>query len=162
MLTQRIFVIATVGLLLAFSPLAMACDISCAFASTGSDCNSAQVNSHAVASSGMDMNMSGMGMPETPNALSHLSQAAESSTSRAHTAHPSIGDMGPCEKQACDGGSAVFAESFRSGDSHSQLHFVAARTHRADAAPALFRVARDEITTQSIAGSSLLPLNLRI
>lgn len=163
MMIRRVFATSIVALLLAISPLAVACDLSCAFSSMKSDCHSAQTDSRDLASVGtsMDgMNMAGMDMPET---RSELNESEDSAVSPAHVAHPSIGDMGPCEKQACDGGSAVFAKSFRLGDLHSQLHFVAARTRHAKAELALFRAARDEITAPQLsAGGSLLSLNLRI
>lgn len=163
MVIRRTFATSIVALLLAVSPLAVACDLSCAFSSMESDCHSPQLDSRDLPSVGTNtdgMNMAGMDMPETP---SELSESGDSTVSPAHVAHPSIGDMGPCEKQACDGGSAVFAKSFRLGDLHSQLHFVATRADGAEAALGLFRVARDEITAPQLsAGGSPLPLNLRI
>jgi hypothetical protein len=162
MMIRRTLASSIVGLLLAVSPLAAACELSCAFSSMKSDCHSAQSDSQVLSSAGMKtdgMSMAGMDMPEAPG---EMGQPADSAISRAHAAHPSMGDMGPCEKQACDGGSAVTAKSSRFGDSHFQIVFVATRTPRADVTPILFRIARDEITPQFSAAGSPLHLNLRI
>ncbi len=159
---QQIFAGSIVGLLLAVSPLAVACELSCAFSSMGSDCHSAQKDSQSLASAGMNMdgmNMARTDMPETPG---EMGQPSYSAISRAHAAHPSIGDMGPCEKQACDSRSAISEKSSRLGDWNFQLLFAAAGAPRADAAPALFCVARDEITRQFSVDGSSLHLNLRI
>jgi hypothetical protein len=161
MMIRRIFAGSIIGLLVFVTPLAVACDLSCAFSFMESDCHAAQTGSLAMASTGMNMDgmsMPGMDMREVPG---EMGQSSDSSVSPGHAAHPFIGDMGPCEKQACDT-SAVAAKGWRSGDSHFQVLLVASGTHRAEAAPALFRVARDEVTNRFGYYESSLRLNLRI
>jgi hypothetical protein len=164
MVIRRIFASSIVVLLLLVTPLAVACDLSCAFSSLVSDCHAAQTAVQTPASGEMNMDgmdMAGMDMPKTPG---EMGRPAGPVVSRTHEVHPSIGDMGPCEKQACDGSSAVSANAKKSSfrDLHVPVVLVAAETHPADAAPALFRIARDEITQQSSAGAGPLHLNLRV
>lgn len=161
MTIRRIFASSIAAVLLLVTPLAVACDLSCAFSFMESDCHATQTRSGVTASAGMSMDgmeMSGMDMPETP---SQMAQSPDSVVSPGHAAHPSIGDMGPCEKQACDS-SAVATKSSRSGDSHFQVLLVATRTHGAEVAPVLFRSARDEVTTRFSYSGPSLRLNLRI
>jgi len=161
---RRIFASSIVALLLLVTPLAVACDLACAFSSLVSDCHAAQTAVQTPASGEMDMdrmNMAGMDMPRTPG---EMRRPADSAVSRTHEVHPSIGDMGPCEKQACAGSPVTSANVKKSGLGNLQVPvaLVAAETHPADAASALFRIPRDEITQQSGTGGSHLHLNLRI
>ena len=100
--------------------------------------------------------MAGMTMPEMANGED---QQAVSAISRLKASHPSIGEMGPCEKQACDNGSAVFAKTTRSGDSHFHSILAIAETPRADGALTLLRDARDDIATYQVRDGS--PLHLQ-
>jgi hypothetical protein len=164
MVIRRIFASSIVALLLLVTPLAVACDLACAFSSLVSDCHTAQAAVQTPASGEMNMdgmNMSGMDMSKTPG---EMDRPADAAASRTHEVHPSIGDMGPCEKQACAGSPATSTNVKKSdlGNLHVPVALVAAERHPADAASALFRIPRDEITQQSGAGGSHLHLNLRI
>lgn len=159
MTIRRIFASSIAALLLLVTPLAVACDLSCAFSFTDSDCHAAQVNSASSGTNVNGMSMPGMDMPEAP---AQMGQPADSSFAGAHAAHASIGDMGPCERQACASRSAVSVRNSRSGDSRFQVLLATTGTHGAEAAPALFRVARDEITSRTSGHRSALRLNLRI
>ena len=154
---RRIFAGSIVALLLSVSPLAAACDLSCAFARTDSDCHSRKVEAQDLTSGGM--NMDGMAMPEMAQ---NKDQLTMSTMSRANANHPSIGDMGPCEKQPCDGNSAVSAKTSRSVD--SQFHTILAVTETLDAPEILKRLhyARDDVATYYIRDGSSLHLTLRI
>jgi hypothetical protein len=161
MMIRRIFASSIVALLLLITPLAVACDLSCAFSFMKADCHAAQTDSLASASARMNMDgmdMAAMDMPEVPG---ELSPSSDSAVSLGHAAHPSIGDMGQCEKQTCDS-SAVTAESWRSDDSHFRVLLIATGTHRAEAAPVLFRSARDETTNGLRDDGNFLRINLRI
>src|SRR6266700_2390525 len=118
MMVRRIFAGSVVLLLVAVSAVAAACDLSCAFASMSSDCHARQNGVQDSPSSGMNrngMNMPGMAMPEIAHGedLPSVSAMAESKSG-----HPSVQEMGACERQACDSGSAVSAGTNRSPNSH--------------------------------------------
>lgn len=162
---RRILASSITGLLLLFTPLAVACDLSCAFSSMESDCHSGR----AAVSQGSDssgMNMAGMemaGMDMSMMAV-EMGQAGDSAIASAQAAHPAIGDMGPCEKQVCDSRATISTYGSKSG--FGNLHFrvlVAIPGARlANARPALFRIARDETTQPNGADGISLHLNLRI
>src|SRR5579862_4502187 len=154
---RRIFAGSVVALLLTVASLTVACDLSCAFASMNSDCHSAQSESQASAVGGMEM--AGMTMPET--AIGEGQQAVTAAT-LANVAHPSIGEMGPCEKQNCDNGSAVSAKTTRSVDTRSQSLLAVAEASRADDAPRIFRGARDDVASFRVRDGSPLHISLRI
>src|ERR1700683_4458294 len=119
MMIKRIFAGSIVALLLSAASLAAACDISCAFASMNSDCHSGKTEPPDSAAGGMKMDgmeMAGITMPEMAGGEG---QQAVNTAALAIIAHPSIGEMGPCQKQACDNGFAVSAKTTRSVDSHS-------------------------------------------
>lgn len=159
---RRIFAGSIVALLLSVASLTAACDLSCAFASMNSDCHSAQSESQASAVGGMKMDgmeMAGMTMPET--AIGEGQQAITAAT-LANVAHPSIGEMGPCEKQNCDNGSAVSAKTTRSVDTRSQSLLAVAEASRADDAPRIFRGARDDVASFRVRDGSPLHISLRI
>ena len=162
MMIQRIYAGSIVALLLSVSPLAAACDLSCAFASMKSDCHSEQTDSLDSAPRGMTMNgltMAGMTMPEMAAGEMQLTVSA---ISRANASHPSIGEMGPCERQACDSGSAVSVRASRSV--FPQLHSILtiAKTSRAAISPPHFHGARDDVPPYSTIDGSPLHLSLRI
>jgi hypothetical protein len=159
---RRIFAGSIVALLLSVASLTAACDLSCAFASMNSDCHSAQTEPQDSAVGGMKMDgmeMAGMTMPETAGGEG---QQAVTAAARANIAHPSIGEMGPCEKQNCDNGSAVSAKTTRSVDSHSYSLLAVAGTPRADEALTILHDARDDVASFPILDASPLQLSLRI
>lgn len=159
---KRIFAGSIVVVLLFASSLAAACDLSCAFALMSSDCHSHQAESQGSESGTMTvdvMEMAGMTMPEmaygeTVHVISAISQSNGS--------HPSIGEMGPCEKQACDNGTAVSVKTARSVN--SQIHSITAvpEIPRAHQGLCSFRDARDAIATQLVLDESPLHSSLRI
>jgi hypothetical protein len=162
MMIRRIFAGSIVALLLSVTSLAAACDLSCAFASMSSDCHAQQTKSQGSAPGGMTMGsmaMAGMMMPEMAN---DEAQPAALAISRSNASHPSIGEMGPCERQACDNGSAIFVKAARSGD--TQFHSLLAATEipSADGALAFIRDARNDIAHNRPSDESPLLLSLRI
>jgi hypothetical protein len=162
MMFRRVFAGSIVALLLSVSSFAAACDVSCAFAAMSSDCHSQQTETRdsVVGSMKMDgMAMAGMAMPGMANGKD---QQAVSAISQLKASHPSIGEMGPCERQACDSGSAVFAKTTRSGDSHFQSIFAVSETPPADRALVFIRDARDEIAMHQVRDGIPLHLSLRI
>jgi hypothetical protein len=162
MMIRRIFTGSIVALLLAVSSLAAACDVSCAFASMNSDCHSVQTESQNSAHGGMKMDgmtMPGMTMPETGNGEG---QQAISAAAPVNASHPSIGALGPCEKQACNDNSGVSAKTSSSIDSHFHSILVATETLLAAGALTSFHDARDDISTYQFRDRSPLPLSLRI
>jgi hypothetical protein len=162
MILRRIFAGSIGALLLSVTSLAAACDVSCAFASMNSDCHSQQAETRDSAAGGMKMDgmaMSGMNIPGMANGED---QQAVPAISRMKASHPSIGEMGPCERQSCDNGSAVFAKTTRFGDSHFHSILAIAETPRGDGALTLIRGARDEIATYQVRDGIPLHLRLRI
>jgi hypothetical protein len=162
MMIKRMFAGSIVALLLSVSSFAAACDISCAFAAMSSDCHSQQTYSQDLAPGGMKMDgmaMAGMAMPGIANGEE---QQAVPAISRLKASHPSIGEMGPCERQSCDNGSAVFARTTRFGDSHFHSILAIAETPRGDGALTLLRGARDDIATYQVRDGIPLHLRLRI
>jgi hypothetical protein len=159
---RRIFAGSIAALLLSVTSLAAACDVSCAFASMSSDCHAQQTESQDSAPGGMTMDgmsMAGMTMPGMAKAEDQQTAPA---ISRSEASHASIGEMGPCERQDCDNGSAIFAKTARSGD--SQFHSLLAATEipRADGLLTLFHGARTDIAHYRPSDGSPLPLSLRI
>jgi len=151
-----------VALLLSVTSLAAACDVSCAFVSMSSDCHAKQTESQDSAPGGMKMDgmaMAGMTMPEM---ASGEGQQDVPAISQSKASHPSIGEMGPCERQACDNGPAVFAKTTRSGDSQFHSMLAVAETPRAVGAITLFHDARDDLATHQVRDAIPLPLSLRI
>jgi hypothetical protein len=159
---RRLFAGSIVALLLSVSPLAAACDISCAFASINSDCHLQKTESQDSASAAMKMDgmaMDGMTMPETAQSES---QQASSTISRAIANHPSIGEMGPCEKKSCDSDSADSAKANRSYAPRRDFVPAIIEIHLADSAPSIFHDARDDIATHHVRDGSPLHTSLRI
>ena len=154
---KRIFAGSIVALLLSMTSLAAACDVSCAFASMSSDCHSQQTESQDSPPGGMTMD--GMAMPEMAGGEDQQSVAAVQGSTASH---PVIGEMGPCEKQACYDGFAVSAKTARFVD--SQLHSIPAisESPRADIAPPFFHDARDDVASYRALDGSPLRLSLRI
>lgn len=154
MKARRIFAGSIVALMLSVSPLAAACDLSCAFASMDSDCHAQRAETRDAASSGMQMDgmdMDGMTMP----GMAHSpEQKAGSAISAVMPNHPSIGEMGPCEKQSCDGDSTVSAKAKRSFAEQHDLILATIEIPRARSAPPTLRGARDDIAAHRIDDAS--------
>jgi hypothetical protein len=159
---RRIFTGTIVALLLSVSPLAVACDLSCAFASMNSDCHAQRAETQDAASGGMRMD--GMAMDGiTMRGMAHSpEQKAASAISGVMPNHPSIGEMGPCEKQSCDGDTAVSEKTRRSLPTQHNLILRIAENPRLISAARLIRDARDDIATHHIRDGSPLHLSLRI
>jgi hypothetical protein len=166
MMIKRIFASSIVVLLLSVSPLAAACDLSCAFPSTNTDCHSQQASQDSafepMKMHGMkmdDMSMDAMAMPEMAQSEDH---PAVSLTSQKSMRHFSIGDMGPCERQVCDNSSVVSARISRSVDSH--LHFARSVVEAVCPSEALtvFPGAREGVASHHALDASPLHVSLRI
>jgi hypothetical protein len=162
MMIRRIIAGSIVALLLSVSSLAAACDLSCAFPSMSADCHSGQTEPQNSSPGGMKMDgmsMAGMTMPEIG---SDASQRTVSAISPTNASHPTIGEMGPCERQSCDSDTPVSARMTRSID--AQFHSILANTEtlRAICAPTLVHDARDDIAHYRPSGRSPLHLSLRV
>jgi hypothetical protein len=162
MMIWRIFSGSMVALLLFVPSLAAACDVSCAFASMNSDCHSQQVETQDPASGGMGMDgmaMDGMAMPEMEQ---NQGQQTDSAISSVKAIHPSIGEMGPCEKQSCDGDSAISAKAYSSfAPGHNLIGGIIEFPH-ADGAPPLFCTAQEDIAARAFQNEGPLRITLRI
>lgn len=159
---RRIFAVSIVALLLSVSTLAAACDLSCAFTAMSWDCHTEQTEDQYSAPGGasMDgMSMAGMTMPEM--GYGEVQQAV-SGNSRTKASHASIGEMGPCERQACDNDSAVAVKASRSVAPQLHSILVAAETSRGVVASAYFHDARDDIAHYRPLDGSPLQLSLRV
>ena len=105
------------------------------------------------------MDMAGMAMPAMTNGED---RPTISDISQAGAAHPSIGDMGPCERQSCDNGSFASVKANRTGASRLSLVLTIAPNRLADASPALSHDARDDVASALPSHRNSLPLNLRV
>jgi hypothetical protein len=162
MMIKRIFAVSIAAILLSVSSLAAACDLSCSFASMKSDCHSQKTESRDSMSGAkiMDgMAMAGMTMPEMAKGES---QHAVSALSQANAAHPSIGEMGPCEHQSCGNSYAGSAKTSRSADSHFSSILTTTEALRTNIAPPLIHEARDDVGTNPARDGSLFHLSLRV
>jgi hypothetical protein len=152
-----------VALLLAVTSMAAACDLSCAFGLADSDCHASGEQSQSSMASAIDMGGMSMTAGMTMSGMTDgQSQPSTPAISRAQSAHPSIGDMWPCERQSCDKGSFVFA---RGGRANSRATFSILRLgHSAAEGAALraFHGARDEVATPPSFQASPLKSVLRI
>jgi len=105
------------------------------------------------------MVMAGMTMPET---ASGEVQTTDSAIAVAGAVHPSIGDMGLCEKQACDSTSAVSTKATRSVVSHLNSLSPVIEAPPDEVAQLPIHNARDDIAASSVHIGTPLPLSLRI
>jgi hypothetical protein len=161
MMIRRIFAGSIVALLLSVFSIGAACDLSCAFSSMNLDCHSRQAI-QGSSSSGMNMsgmNMAGMDMQETADGGE---QPSVSAIAEGKGSHPSIGEMGLCERKACNNGTAVSAKTNRlvSSNFHSVPAFLG--TPRTDGSSPHFRNARDDVDSSLLRGASPLHQTLRI
>jgi hypothetical protein len=162
MMTKRIFALSIVAILLSVSSLAAACDLSCTFASIKSDCHSQKNESRDSMSGGMNMDgmaMAGMTMPEMAGGEVPLTL---SPISRTRASHPSIGEMGPCERQTCGNSSADSTKTSRSADSHLNSVSTITETLHTNFASPIIHDARDDVGTYPVRDGSLVHLSLRI
>ncbi len=162
MIIRRTLAGSIVALLLSVSPLAAACDLSCAFASMNSDCHSGQAETQDSAANAMNMegvSMDGMTMPQMAESQSHPGASA---ISEPNASHPTIGEMGPCERQGCDDGSAVSAKASGPADSHFHFSLAINETPRVDSAPPDFHDVRDDVAQHRQRDGIPLPISLRI
>jgi hypothetical protein len=151
-----------IALMLCVSSMAGACDLSCSFARQRSDCHALGAKRLTTAGAGMrmdDMAMDGMAMP---GMVGGQDQIAVSAKAEGMPGHPSIGEMGPCERQSCDNGLAVSARTSRM--TAPQVHLILAPIEAPLAARAssIFNDARDDIATGFPRDGSPLLLSLRI
>ena len=154
------------ALLLAVTSMAAACDLSCAFAMASSDCHSSESTTASAGSAnamaGMDMggmDMSGMAMP---SASESATAPSTSEMSPVKAAHPSIGDMGPCERQSCDKGSFVFVRAGRSAARRVQTAPAALRVSLPATGLQISHGATDDVTLFSPVHTTSLSLVLRV
>jgi hypothetical protein len=162
MMIRRIFAGSLVALLLSVSSLSAACDLSCAFAAMSSDCHVEQTAAQDSPSAGMSMNgmsMAGMTMPEM---ASNEDQQTFSAISQTRAGHASIGEMGPCERQACDNGATVTVKASRSVAPQLLSILAVSETPRAVIAHPHFHDARDDVARYRPLDGSPYLLSLRI
>jgi len=162
MIPRRIFAGSILALLLSASSLGAACDVSCAFASMSSDCHSEHAETNPSTAGGMKMGgmeMAGMTMPAMDGSQDQQAIPAISETMAHHT---SIGEMGPCEKQACDSASAVSAKT--NGSIHSNFHTIPAAIEfpHKGLAPPNFHTAREDVASCRPRYRNSLQLILRV
>lgn len=135
-----------VALLLAVTSAAAACDVSCAFALASADCHSSEAPSDSSMSAAMEMD--GMDMPgmAMPSMATGQMPAPNSAISRAHSGHPEIGDMGPCERQSCDKGLFVFVKGRSSETGRASSAVVVGPISATDVSPQTFYDVRNDAT----------------
>ena len=162
MTTRRICAGVIAVLMFSVSSMAAACDLSCTFARSQSDCHAQGANhpSSADASLRMDgMAMDGMAMPEMAGGEG---QIAVSARAERMPGHPSITEMGPCERQSCDTASAVSARSVRTAAVDFHLILALVEAPLAARASPVFHDARDDLATTLPRDGSPLLVSLRI
>ena len=157
-----IFAGSIVALLLSVTPLAAACELSCAFARADSDCHSQAAPNQSAASNGAKMD--GMAMPGMTMRDMAVGQDPQTDSAGVHADrnHPSIGEMGACEKQPCNNGPAISARTSRSVDPHAPLVAAVAVSPAIDLAAFPFHDARDDVAHVHPRDAGPLLLSLRI
>jgi hypothetical protein len=159
---RRIFAGSIVALLLCLSPLAAACDLSCAFASMNSDCHFQEAETPDSANGGMKMDGMAMDAMAMPGMNYNQDQQTGSAISGARANHPSISDMGPCEKQSCDGDSAVSTKANGSSAHRHELVLALIEIPHADGAPPIFHDVGEDIAIRAFQDGRPLLITLRI
>jgi hypothetical protein len=155
---RRIFAGSLVALLLFVSSLAAACDLSCGFALSRSDCHSPEMV--ATDSGASDMTMAGMRMANRADE-NPTDQQIGSSPQEAMPAHAVLADMGACERQSCDQAQALASKADHS--TATQFDTVSTVSGSPDMSlPAAFQESRDDIPLLIPADHSPLKLSLRI
>jgi hypothetical protein len=161
---KRILAACNVALLLSVLSLGAACEISCGLGQNSFDCHSrlaldARSGRSSTQMDGMDMNGGEMSMPDMGHSDRQFAVSAEQA---ARIGHPSIGEMGPCERQSCDNRSVASVRSARSSASQVHPFLLVTYAPRAIAAPPIFRDARDDIASSHPRDASPPTLSLRI
>jgi hypothetical protein len=159
---RRILAGSIATLLLAMSALAASCDLSCAFSRADADCHARDAKLQQLPDSGraMDgMDMAGMSMPEM---AAREGQPATCEISRSRAPHPSIGDMGPCERQSCGQITLVSANAIRSQAPRLRAIAVIAPPPSAIVTARRIHNARDDVASDRPPNESSPPMNLRI
>ena len=162
MTSRRILAGSVALLLLAVSALAAGCDISCSFAAMNSDCHSRHAAIQYSSSDEMTMSamdMAGMAMPETARARTPQSVSANRDET---SSHPSIGEMGPCEHQACENSSAVSARRALLAAAHFSFVSAFLETPLGTDGSSHLHDARDDVASFPLRDASRLNRNLRI
>jgi hypothetical protein len=152
-----------VALLLCVSSIAAACELSCSLAANASECHSQAAQAPGAATSTIridstSMAMDGMAMPDMPGSDD---QQAVSATVPPMAGHPSIGEMGSCERQSCESGSAISASGRSSAwQYHSAL--AACEIDLVDRASFVTHSAREDVATHFPRDAMPTTLSLRI
>jgi hypothetical protein len=163
MIVTRTIAGLVVTLLLAVTSMAAACDLSCAFALANSDCHPQDATSQSSADSSvaMDgMDMPGMAMPGMTPIANHPSISDISQARVGH--HPSIGTMGPCERQSCDKSSFGSVKTNRVRASRPTVVLPIAQNPRGDTARSHSYDARDDVASDPPSYRNSFQLSLRI
>lgn len=159
--TKKAIAASIIALLLAVTSVGAACDVSCAFGLASADCHSGDAPAVSSISAAMDMggmDMPGMAMPGTNQ---DQIKAPNAKILRTSAPHPSIGDMGPCERQSCDKASLVFVKGQRSELRSAPLVALRAAITITGISRQVFRDARDDVAPSSLTANPLT-LTLRI
>jgi hypothetical protein len=164
MLVMRILTGLTITLLLSALSLGAACEISCSFAQSGSDCHSLLAmnpNSDHVGAQmlGMEMSMDGMSMPSMAIGGS---QVFVSALSVHQSGHPMIGEIGLCEGHSCDDRPVASVRSARSYFPQFHAALLAANSSLVSVLPTLAYRGGDDVSPHQPRGGSPPVLSLRI
>ena len=164
MTTRRILASSIVVLMLSVSSMAAACDLSCSFAQRRSDCHTHAKDANHFSSSSAGMGMDGMAMDgmAMPEMATDEDPTTVSANAGGMPSHPSIGEMGPCERQSCDNGSAISARTPRTATPQVHLVWAPVEALLPAHAPTVFHDARDSVATPIPQDRSHLFLSLRI
>lgn len=157
MSAKRAIAVSIVAVLLAVTSMAAACDLSCAFGVAEADCHARGRSALDAVASAMDMSgmdMAGMAIPTTDGA----NPSSAPDVSRAIAAHPSIGDMGPCERQSCDRNSFVATRATRFSGARVFSILPVAYGAAGSATAQAFHGARDDVAPPT--PSQVRPLTL--
>jgi hypothetical protein len=160
--TKKAVAGSIIALLLVVTSVAAACDVSCAFGLASADCHSGDAPSGSSMSAAMDMG--GMDMSEMvmPGVNQGQIKAPNAGISRTSAPHPSIGDMGPCERQSCDKASFVFVKGQRSESCSAPSISLRAAITITGISWQVFRDARDDVVPFSSFTANAPTLTLRI
>jgi len=161
---RHILAVSLVALLLSASSAGAACELSCNLAQSQSDCHSrfAQ-DARSDDSSGkmdtMDMGMAGMSMPDVN---STDGEGAVSPVPEPGAGHPSIGEMGPCERQSCDNRPVASVRRSRSNAPQFHSFLFATDLPGVSGMALVVHDARDDATPRRPRDASPLNVSLRV
>jgi hypothetical protein len=162
MLFKRTCAGLIVGLLLLVSSAGAACDLSCAFAGAGSDCHSLESQRQSKTDSPMAMDGGDMAGMSMPGEMNNEARPAVSEISQTRPAHPSLGEMGLCERQSCVAPTTISAKSNRSTTSQFRLALSIAPLPSANVSLPAFHDARDDVAQPRSDCGRPRPISLRI